>query len=248
MRNPVVPTLCSFRRRDIARAEKSLLKMFLTGVQCRLRSSSVSQIYHPISRLQGGSYRVSFRFSKFLKLVFLKTQFVLSFLYRPSRCALRPPDTSAALRRAGRRPASSPCQSRAAAKLWSSSNTQREPLRRGWSRRRMRRANSAAATASSRRASHPDGSGGAKRPRGRMRAQEREGNFPGCKTLKSHKTRTQSRPSQFIEIPTREADDGLRGNRRLRAGRLSRPPAERRGRAPSWRRRTLLRRMRAGEG
>ena len=57
-----------------------------------------------------------------------------------------------------------------------------------------------------------------------LRAGEGDGNFPGCKALKSHEMRKGSHPSRLMELRTREAGDEdssasprLRGNRRPRA-------------------------------
>ena len=72
------------------------------------------------------------------------------------------------------------------------------------------------------------------------RAGEGEGNFPGCKALKSHEMRKRSHPSRLMELPTREAGDEdssasprLRGNRRPRASSASPPRPERSSSRPA---------------
>ena len=79
-----------------------------------------------------------------------------------------------------------------------------------------------------------------RRARRMLRAGEGEGNFPGCKALKSHEMRKGSHPSRLLELPTREAGDEdssasprLRGNRRPRASDASPPRPERSSSRPA---------------
>ena len=66
-------------------------------------------------------------------------------------------------------------------------------------------------------------------------AREGDGNFPGCKALKSHEMRKGSHPSRLMELRIREAggEDSsasprLRGNRRPRASKSEAPRGPRR--------------------
>ena len=158
-------------------------------------------------------------FSELLKIVFEKHNscycFFIDFLCFPSPrpMALRLETTRygprAPTSAPGRRPAPSPCQSRGAAKRWSSPNDDEESCS-AEGRERRRQASSQANA-----------------PR------RGEGNFPGCKALKNHKMGKESHPSQVMETPIYDgsASPLLRRNRRLRGGASPARP-ERRGRVP----------------